>query len=115
MRQRFRVLRGKHQVFVGEHKDRTIHYLPGDVIETENDNLLRFNKPGSIKFELVPNDTPTKEEEAASQQDDSEEDAFAGMTVSQLVGLAEQDEVDLQGATKKADILAILRSHTVGA
>ncbi len=133
---KFRVLEGKHQVFTdidgvikvdiynGETPDRPGKpSRPGEVLETDIDLAEKFNHPPkSLKFERVPDDTPTKEEmealkdkekvEQTPQEED--DDAFSEMTVAELKEVALQDGVDLEGVTKKEDILKALRLHVAG-
>ncbi len=116
---RFRVLDGKHQ------EGGTL-YRRGEVVDSACDLVKRCNTRVSKKFERVPDDTLTKQEEErreAEDQSDGEDqpdgdkvnDQFTGMTVAELRDLASDpvNRIDLKGATKKEDILTILRRHTV--
>ena len=82
----------------------------GDIIETTKDLCAMFNSPGSIKFEpleggsVLGNPTSVKEPEV--------DDEFSTATVEELRKIAQDLDVDLRGATKKVDIIAILRKAT---
>lgn len=82
-----------------------ITYHAGQIVESKSD-LLRFNSPGSIKFELLGArnsyfSEPVKQE--------NEQDELGRMTVGQLREFAAANEVDLGPAKSKDDILRTIR------
>ncbi len=100
---------------------------PGEVIET-NQDLSRHNAPGMTpKFELLEdrpqapqaglkempaqptapqfNPNPGKAPVSTSRSDNLD-----NLGVKELQALAAEEEIDLKGATKKEDIVKILRS-----
>lgn len=99
---RFKLLRGAHA------DDSGVHEM-GEVFDTDQD-LNLMNAPGGIKFEQV-----SKEEEAAAEPPPPKDDVppdtgddLEGMTVSELKSFAAEEEVDLTGVSRKADIIAAI-------
>lgn len=113
---KFKVIDGKHQEFTTvDGRVKTTIYKKGEVIETDVDLAAKFNRGSySIKFELVSDDTPTQQEILA-EGDSFSEDSFSDMTVVELKESAAAGGIDLEGATKKEDILKALRLHLVEA
>lgn len=54
-------------------------------------------------------DQNPKQSDHKDHEEAEEGDEFDDMTVHQLIEYAQNNEIDLEGATRKADILAILR------
>jgi len=128
---KFRVLDGKHQVFErtttpdGESNSRNIRvtqYPRGSIIESDVDLVKRFAKSHVKKYKRVPDDTPVStaleadpEPESVSTLEAPEpEDALSDMTKAQLLEVAEEENIDLGGATLKADIRAVIRQYAGG-
>lgn len=114
----FKLLRGYHRDW--SHKiDRDTRqrtttkrmFKPGEVVESEKDLAKLFNRPGSVKFERLP-DPPqaqiSQSQETVAVQRKPDVDLEA-MTVRDLRELAEQEEIDLSGATTKEQIVKALR------
>lgn len=106
---KFRMIRGRHS-------DTTGRYIKGDVIESDIDLAAKFNSPGSIKFVKVSDDTPATDPSAkksdlpdVDSEDEGEIPAqYSNYTVAELRTIAEDEEIDLGGATKKSEIVAKL-------
>jgi hypothetical protein len=128
---RFQVLEGKHQVSVEQPGGDVRYdvYVKGDIIETDENLAARWNTPGSKKFARVadivppvcsrpvatePADAPPPPpvepvqdfSDPATDEEQSPEQTFANMTKAQLVAVAEENEIDLEGRTRKDEILA---------
>lgn len=101
---------GKFQILHGTHTEWGKTYKRGQIIESMSD-LDRFNKPGARKFrrlDALPEpitDVPVNNKPT---------DTYDEMTIDELRAWAEGEEIDLGGATKKADIIKVLRQHDVG-
>ena len=82
-------------------------FYAGDIIETEAD-LSKHNNQAEKKFEKLEGYEPITPK--------AENDGLEGMTVAELRGLAEREEIDLGDAiTKKAEIIEAIRLQTSGA
>ncbi len=126
---RYRVRSG-HVGFDLEGKSRT--WGPGDIVET-NQDLGRHNTPGMTpKFELLedkpqaglkelphqppPAPAPTQHTTPQANPNTAKvafspaSDKLDSLGVKELQALAAEEEIDLKGATKKEDIVRILRS-----
>ena len=75
----------------------------GDVVESSKDLVSRHGKE---KFERLVEGQKT-------YQTPPEPFPLEKMTVAQLLAVAEEEEVDLKGATKAPDIIRILRTKKV--
>jgi hypothetical protein len=100
---RFQLLAGRHCEIGCDGHEYT--YTKGEKFDSPA-NLLKHNEPGQRpKFrrmdDSVPDDAPE-----GGQADDVLDD----MTIPQLRQLAEDDEIDLEGATLKAEIVAKIRA-----
>ena len=113
---------GKFRVLEGKHQEGGVLYRRGEVVDSACDLVKRCNTRVSKKFERVPDDTLMKQEEEsldAERVEKAEEnevsDQFTGMTIAELRDLAADpvNRIDLKGATKKEDILEILRRHVL--
>jgi|TARA_R110002110_G_scaffold145775_7_gene335375 hypothetical protein len=89
----FRVLRGSHQE-AGQ------TYRKGDIVKTDN-NLLRHNSVGSVKFEQVFGDIPEGSIDGSTPID--------AMDLEELLQFANAEEVDLSGLTSRASIVTALK------
>lgn len=114
----------KFRVVHGRHHEGGRTYKQGEIVDSKTD-LSRLNAPNAIKFEKVaesipvtPVSIPQEEtetvEEAPMQELEVEEevsveDDFETMKVAELKQLAEAEEIDLDGATRKADIIERIR------
>jgi hypothetical protein len=102
---------------IGPILDTTRTYYKGDIIETKDDLCTKFNDPGNpnnTKFELV------NEAGQAITQADPEvapsvvhSDGLQSKTVHELKNLAEEEEIELSGATRKSQIIEIIRQARV--
>ena len=108
IKKRFQLLCGRHEMGKGENKvkyrarnRRTRELFEGfsDEIETEKDLVDLF---GPQKFKLLPSYEPLGEGN----------DNFDRMKVAELRELAEEEEIDLGEATKKGEIISLIRSAT---
>lgn len=98
---------GPFRLLAGRHHEGGITYNRGDVFKSASD-LLKHNR-GHRKFELLA-ETPQVQQTAPTSTLTSEPtDELSGRTVAELRAMAEEDEIDLGGATKKEDILRIIR------
>jgi len=94
----------------------------GSIIESDVDLVKRFAKSHVKKYKRVPDDTPVStaleadpEPESVSTLEAPEpEDALSDMTKAQLLEVAEEENIDLGGATLKADIRAVIRQYAGG-
>jgi len=106
---RFKVLRGCHA------EGKRV-YQRGEVVTTDVDLAKRFNSPGSIKFQQLPDDSPVQQA-AEAGYDSADEPSVVQLeayTVKQLRDLADSNDVDLVGFTKKEEIINALREAQVG-
>lgn len=130
----------KFRLLVGKHSQKEdgvlVTYKPNDVFECTTDLVERFNTPSSRKFEYVEDDPRTSpgrvayphlEKEKGPERAERPAPApsapvapkappFGGknldaMSPEQLKALAAEEEIDLRGATKKEDMLKILRAN----
>lgn len=104
----------------------------GDVIETDKD-LLKFNHPGSMKFERIDDVNPSvrsvrspslqagqveavnrpvvpAEQPTASPQASTTDDGYENMTLSDLRSYAVAEKIDISRAQTKAEILKAIRA-----
>lgn len=101
---------GRFQLMAGSHCETGCDgheyvYKKGEKFDSPA-NLLKLNEPGQRpKFRRLDDNTPDRDDEGG-QADDVLDD----MTVPQLRQLAEDDEIDLEGATLKAEIVAKIRA-----
>jgi len=98
---KFRLLRGGHQH--GKNEDGSPkRYKRGDIIETD---IELDRKLGADKFQRL-------HEEDLQQLNAPIQDTFSSMSVNQLKDFAASEEIDLSGATTRADILKAVREAT---
>ena len=76
-------------------------YTRGDTVRSEKelDRLMGSRKFLRMETNTVVVDSPKP----------VAEDEFSGMTVAELKKFAEEEEIDLEGATKKEDLLVAIR------
>ena len=98
----YRLLTGKHYEGIEESRKT---YNAGEIVRSDT-NLLVFNQPGCIKFELV-------DEEGQPSKSSKHNDGLDPMTVSQLRAMAAEEEIDLGSASRKDEIIKIIRSTLV--
>jgi hypothetical protein len=119
----YRLLSGKH-IGVGppgckcekcsDEDTRNWHvYRPGDIIDTKI-NLLALNQPPrSMKFEMVDEKGKIVHSESAVAHPQTpipaRRDGLEAMTVNELKLLAAEEEIDLGEATRKEEIIAVIR------
>lgn len=75
-----------------------------DIIETDND-LLKHNKPHSVRFEKLL-DLPI-----AEVQSESQDDGLDDLTIKELRDHASKNGIDLGTATKHAEIVQTIRGE----
>jgi hypothetical protein len=102
----------KFKVLHGIHSEGYRTYGVGTVVDSKSD-LSKFNRPGSVRFQQVPDDTPTQEQAAqlaaeAGAKDNTLPTPLKDMTVNELKRLAEDEEADLEGAKTKEQIIAAI-------
>ena len=96
----FELLAGGH---VGEDGTR---YGRGDRVSSKLELDKRF---GSDKFRRIVENGESVAPPPVQSDVVDEKLNLDAMTVQQLRDFAEQEEIDLEGATKKADIVAVIR------
>jgi len=125
----------KFKVVAGKHHEQGTLFHQGDIVATDND-LNKHNKgKGSIKFEEMPPNTPAKNKPkprlkqptlpsipkkptvepvtSTAEEDDAEgieTPDFSSMKVAELKAYAEENEIDLEDATKKADVILAIEN-----
>jgi len=100
----FRINTGSH---VDENNKR---HLRGSKFTTKN-NLLKHNLPGENRFELLDKNEVKEGEDtlpSAESEDDEDEIEYSDMTVAQLREYATENEIDLDDAKSKVDIIAAI-------
>jgi hypothetical protein len=114
---------GKFRLIRGSHNEGGKTYKKGDTFESKS-NLLLHNTPGVqpkfVKVKRNPEYIEEAEPIAAAKpakptHPTTEEDraTLESMSVNQLKAMAEEEEIDLDGATRKDDIIEkILASKT---
>lgn len=121
---KFRLMGGKHTDSYlpskGEGKPKQRIISKGEIFESDKPLHKLHNKPGQRpRFQLITGGTPTSVDEvpeeiteeqlAAEIGKDSEEiKDFSDMTKPELIAYAEAEEIDIEGLTLKADILAAI-------
>lgn len=140
MKMKFQVLGGKHQVSLPLEGGvtRLDIYVPGDIVETDENLVAMWNRPGSKKFARVADSVPMlcsrldarrldisadpepppiepvqdfSDREGRPDDVQSSDDTFSKMTIAQLHAVAEENEIDLDGATRKDDIREKVMEH----
>lgn len=110
---RFRVLRGSHSE--GYNPDGSIRiYHKGDIVDSVT-NLLKHNKQGSIKFQKVGRTAVDEEETVTDPEDVGGYGSLADMTVDELKEVAAAEEIDLEGATRRKEIVSRIEAALVTA
>lgn len=108
----------RFRLLVGRHGEGDRRYKPGDVIETKSD-LLKLNSPGSTKFALLES-VPVAEPHEAKKSGKKSKKAepvhgsatLDAMSIEELQAMAEAEEIDLGGATRKDEIIDIILEAT---
>lgn len=138
---KFQVLDGKHQVSLPLEGGitRLDIYIPGDIVETDENLVATWNRPASKKFARVADSIPvicsrpdarrleavvdtepppvepvrdfSDHPDADPDAEQGTDDTFSNMTKAQLMAIAEENEIDLEGATRKEDIRARVLEH----
>jgi len=113
---KFKLLRGIHSEGM-DAGNRPCIYEPGDIIATNND-LQRHNVNGMLpRFELLTNDSPAPKPEAIPKkippieqaQPKQDDEGWEKMTMAELRSMAAEEEIDLGGVTKKADLIVVIK------
>ncbi len=121
---KFRILTGRHTEGIGENGAPIIYYGPdrksgrlGDVVDSVC-NLLVLNKEHSIKFDKVPEDTPTthnggeplgKVSKTSVATMEPVDDSLESMTVIALKQLASEEEIEIDATMKKEELISCIR------
>ena len=100
----------KFRVLHGLHSEGGRVYDAGSVVDSKS-NLLRFNQPGAVKFQALP-DSTLLDSTPVSEPDTEPTDLLENMTVADLRKLAEEEEINLDGTTRKDQIVAAIRAAT---
>jgi len=92
-------------------------YERGDIIESKSDLCLHFNAPRAIKFERVdPSGRPVHDAAPNVQPAVNpssrlaDQDNLDNMTVEELRAFAAEEEIDLDNAVRKQDIIQAIRA-----
>lgn len=111
---KFRVLAGNHsEGYVDEvnRKDPLIFHQ-GEVVNSKSNLVAIHNKPGSIKFEKVPENTPAKYENDKPRSKSKEiVDNLEELTVRDLKEMASQEEIEIDNAMNKVEIINAIRNQ----
>lgn len=103
---RYRILQGKHVEGTGDNarcysskylrngRERPNWKQGDDVLESDKNLIAIF---GSARFELLP--------DASGSASAAHGTSFSRMTISELTQVAEEEEIDLTGASTKREIL----------
>ncbi len=98
---------GNYKVLRGRHAEQDRVYDVDDVVDSKSD-LDALNSQNSQKFEYIgPGSFSVDSSKPTVTQD--WEGPLDSMTVSQLRELAEGEEIDLEGTTRKDEILTIIK------
>lgn len=119
----YRLLRGRHDESVVEKRDPKTNevtragvkktYKPNDVFFTENNNLERHNVPKAPKFERLSDKDITGQAQDAPEETMLSDGLpnFDTMTVPQLRQFAGENAINIDGLSRKADLVeAIVES-----
>ncbi len=93
-------------------KPRVVHKARGNhqpIVESATDLCKRFNRPGAKMFEKVADTTPLTNPDDVEKP--SPEDYYREMTVKQLQAFALENEVDVNHAANKEEIIRTLLAH----
>lgn len=93
---KFQLLAGRH--ITGQKEERRIYRI-GDVIESDDDLVKRF---GGDKFQRVDDDAK------ATDVNDSRRATLEAMTLKELRKFADDEEIDLGGASRKNEIINVI-------
>ena len=112
---KFRILQGSHTEGKGENtreysaRDRGGKLKEGfsDIIETDKPLDSMF---GSDKFRKMHGETEQLEENLP-QKLETKEEGLASFSLVELREYATEEEIDLQGCTKKAEVLQLIQEH----
>jgi len=103
------------RINTGSHVDENnVRHVRGSKFKTSV-NLTKHNLPGENRFELldkesVEDNAPIEESQTDEDGGDQDEEVdLNSLTVAQLQDYAEENEIDLEDATKKADIIAAIQ------
>lgn len=123
----FRVLSGTHCEGERGPDGKLVKYRRGDVFRARGDLDKTHNHPGSIRYERLPENTPTKNANVVAQAaaegfntafTDSDQSPpgvqsiFADlqkMDVAALTKFAQEEEIDLGNLKKKEEIIAQIK------
>lgn len=102
----------KYKLLQGTHCEGNQTFKRGDVFESANENLVRHNSTGSIRFEVVHESVPTKQElkEKENAKEDADESDISEMTVKQLHEFAEANNIDIKDAVKKQELVDVIQA-----
>lgn len=76
----------------------------GDIINSKVDLCARFNMgPNSTKFERV-------REDAVNVPYQPQQPSYDGLSLAQLIAIAQEEEIDLKGASKREEVLKLVKA-----
>lgn len=105
----FKILSGTHgeggKIYVCKKAQKDVEGHAGDIIHTDANLAQRFNSLGNTKFAIHNEDT----EDATVDTDADGNIDFDSMTLATLKAFAVDNEIELDGATSKADVLAVVK------
>lgn len=95
---------GRFRVLYGVHAEGGKVYRKGDIVESASD-LLKHNIPGQApRYGSLDDVVPTESREK------EETEAYEEMTFAELKSYAEEGEIDITGATTKAQLIQKIRA-----
>jgi hypothetical protein len=103
----YRVLRGLHITSELNSNGKPRVAKKGDIVRTES-NLLKFNAPGvPPRFELATGEVTeeSKSNSSVSYSNTEYLDTLSAMSKEELKKVAETEEIDIRGLTRKEDIM----------
>ncbi len=110
----FKMLRGRHAEGKDENGKQIIHER-GSTFASNHDLDRIYNKPNSTKFQRVSDEKlkqlPPTQHAVPNQNTIS--DGLEDLTIGKLRELAAEEEIDIEGAIKKDDILSRIRATQV--
>lgn len=101
----------KFKVVRGVHSEGGVTYEKGDVVDSASD-LRTLNSPGAIKFQILENEVAEAARaglEGKPVPVPTGPDEFDAMTIPDLKKFASQEGIDLGTATKRDEILVLIR------
>ena len=98
---KFKVLRGKHN-------EGGVTYKKGEIVDSATD-LTKFNFPPlSVKFEPVLEEASTPVAVGTKEPEKYTEEELKTLSRTELLEIAEDLELDMQGYQKKNDLISLI-------